>query len=74
MMRSRSAWLETAAVGGGEGAGRSFDRRIRRPAFDTGGGEGSAMVACAVRLTRLSLGDLPGAWRGSAFDAVPNTR
>jgi hypothetical protein len=30
-------------VDGGEGGGRSFARRIRRPAFDDGG-EGSAMV------------------------------
>ena len=61
MMQSRSAWLETAAVGGGEGAGRSFDRRIRRPAFDAGCGEGSAIVKWAVRLARLIWGDLPGA-------------
>jgi hypothetical protein len=45
MMRSRSVWLETVepAVGGGEVDGRSLDRRIRRPAFDDAGGEGSAM-------------------------------
>jgi len=35
--------------------GRSLDRRIRRPAFDGGGGEGSAMV----RASWLG-GDLPG--------------
>jgi hypothetical protein len=54
MMRSRSVWLETVepAVGGGEGDGRSLDRRIRRPAFDAGG-EGSAMFEMGGRACRL---------------------
>jgi hypothetical protein len=45
MMRSRSAWLETAAdVEEGEGVGgRSLLRRMRRPELDGGGG-GDAMV------------------------------
>jgi len=69
MIRSRSAWLETAADGG-EAAGRSLDRRIRRPAL-AGGGDGSAMVRWAVggRACRLG-GDLPStSYR--RFDAVP---
>lgn len=51
MMRSRSAWVETAAaaaaaaagVGEEEEGGRSLVRRMRRAELD-GGGEGSAMV------------------------------
>lgn len=44
MMRSRSAWLETAASeDGDEAGGRSLGRRTRRPELD-GSGEGSAMV------------------------------
>lgn len=49
MMRSRSAWVETAAaaaaagVGEEEEGGRSLARRMRRAELD-GGGEGSAMV------------------------------
>jgi hypothetical protein len=47
MMRSRSAWLDTAAdVDGEEEVGaRSLVRRMRRPELDGGGGgKGSAMV------------------------------
>ena len=47
MMRSRSAWLETAVSVDEEDevGGRSLVRRIRRPELDGGGGgEGSAMV------------------------------
>jgi hypothetical protein len=46
MMRSRSAWLDTAAdVEGEEVGARSLVRRMRRPELDGGGGgKGSAMV------------------------------
>lgn len=75
MIRSRSAWLEKA-VDEEEGAGLSFDRRIRRPAFD-GGDVASVMVRWAVALPARGIYRRlrgPYSWRPSWVRLAASTK